>query len=85
VDKEKQILPEWVKRLRYSEVATYKAYQLKPAKARSMEAQQDQVMAALHSGDEAVAEQLWYKLQLEANQWIDEAMPVVTIDTGLKR
>jgi molecular chaperone DnaK len=85
IDREKQMLPEWVKRLRYSEVATYKAYQLKPAKARSMEVLQDQVMSALHAGEEAAAEQLWYKLQLEANQWIDEAMPVVTIDTRLKR
>jgi molecular chaperone DnaK len=83
--RENQMLPEWVKRMRYIELAMYNARQVKPAKAQAMDMQHDKLIAALRAEDLETAEQLWYAQQIEANQWIDEEAPAATINTGLQR
>jgi molecular chaperone DnaK len=85
VTRESQMLPEWVRRLRYIEVAMYNARQVKPAKAQAMDIQHDKLMAALRINDLETAEQLWYAQQIEANQWIDEQAPAATINIGIQR
>jgi molecular chaperone DnaK len=83
--RECQTLPEWVMRLRYSEIAIYNARQQKPAKALTMEDQQLKLMTALRAGDLITAEEIWYGLQLEANEWIEENSPAAVISVGLQR
>ncbi len=83
--RECQTLPEWVMRLRYSEIAIYNARQQKPAKALVMENQQLKLMTVLRAGDLITAEEIWYGLQLEANEWIAESSPAAVINTGLQR
>jgi molecular chaperone DnaK len=83
--RENQMMPEWVRRMRYIELAIYNARQLKPAKAQAMDLQHDKLMIALRENDMETAEQLWYTQQIEANQWIDEEAPAATINTGLQR
>jgi molecular chaperone DnaK len=83
--RENQMLPEWVRRMRYIELAMYNARQIKPAKAQAMDLQHDKLIAALRAEDLETAEQLWYTQQIEANQWIDEEAPAATINTGLQR
>ncbi|WP_310483326.1 Hsp70 family protein [Chamaesiphon sp. VAR_48_metabat_403] len=82
---ENQSLPEWLQRIRYCEVATYNIRQLKPTQVAIMEAQKEQLIAALRAEDIPTAEQIWYGLQIEANQWIDRAAPAGTIEWGLQR
>jgi molecular chaperone DnaK len=83
--RENQMMPEWVRRMRYIELAIYNARQLKPAKAQAMDLQHDKLMIALRENDMETAEQLWYVQQIEANQWIDEEAPAAMMNTGLQR
>ncbi len=83
--RENQVTPEWVKRLRYIDIAMYNVRQIKPAKAQAMDREHDKLMMALRTNDLATAEQLWYAQQIEANHWIDEEAPAATINTGIQR
>jgi molecular chaperone DnaK len=82
---ENQALPEWLLRIRYCEVAIYNIRQIKPTQVSIMQSQKEKLVAALRAEDLATAEQIWYALQIEANQWIDRAAPVGTIERGLQR
>jgi molecular chaperone DnaK len=82
---EDRLLPEWIQRLHYINVAVYKSQHLKPAQSRVLDNKLDRLVEALKQRNEAEAEKIWYELQIDANEWIETELPIGTIDTGLRR